>query len=84
MEIKVLLLLMAVREAGIMRILISGRRDGYGGPRGSFRGGRRGGYSNDDAAEAGERTRRTCRGNWGTPEIARRFSIDACMSNQLK
>lgn len=35
----------------------SERRGGYGGPRGSFRGGRRGGFNNGDDAE-GERPRR--------------------------
>ncbi|XP_010531668.1 PREDICTED: plasminogen activator inhibitor 1 RNA-binding protein-like [Tarenaya hassleriana] len=61
----------------------SERRGGYGGPRGSFRGGRRGGFSNEEAGE--ERSRRiyerrsgtgrgsefkregSGRGNWGTP-----------------
>ncbi|KAK9927670.1 hypothetical protein M0R45_024842 [Rubus argutus] len=37
---------------------VSERRGGYGGPRGSFRGGRRGGFSNGEDAE-GERPRRT-------------------------
>ncbi|XP_009607512.1 RGG repeats nuclear RNA binding protein A isoform X1 [Nicotiana tomentosiformis] len=61
----------------------SERRVGYGGPRGEFRGGRRGGFSNGDTAD--ERPRRAFerrsgtgrgnefkregagRGNWGTP-----------------
>ncbi|XP_047949432.1 RNA-binding protein FUS-like [Salvia hispanica] len=35
------------------------RRGGYGAPRGSFRGGRRGGYTNGEAGEEVERPRRT-------------------------
>ncbi|CAM8883246.1 unnamed protein product [Rhodiola kirilowii] len=41
------------------------RRGGYGGPRGSFRGGRRGGFSNGDVAE-GERPRRIYERHSGT------------------
>uniref|UniRef100_A0A7N0UU41 Hyaluronan/mRNA-binding protein domain-containing protein n=1 Tax=Kalanchoe fedtschenkoi TaxID=63787 RepID=A0A7N0UU41_KALFE len=42
------------------------RRGGYGGPCGSFRGGRRGGYSNGEEAEGGERTRRVYERHSGT------------------
>ncbi|XP_052170762.1 RGG repeats nuclear RNA binding protein A-like [Diospyros lotus] len=41
------------------------RRGGYGGPRGSFRGGRRGGFSDGEAAE-GERPRRPFERRSGT------------------
>ncbi|XP_009772180.1 RGG repeats nuclear RNA binding protein A-like isoform X2 [Nicotiana tabacum] len=43
----------------------SERRVGYGGPRGEFRGGRRGGFSNGDAAD-GERPRRAFERRSGT------------------
>ncbi|KAL1535785.1 RGG repeats nuclear RNA binding protein A-like [Salvia divinorum] len=42
------------------------RRGGYGAPRGSFRGGRRGGYSNGETGEEVERPRRTFERRSGT------------------
>ncbi|KAE9459982.1 hypothetical protein C3L33_08125, partial [Rhododendron williamsianum] len=44
----------------------SERRGGYGGPRGSYRGGRRGAFSNGDDAGDGERPRRVYERHSGT------------------